>query len=197
MDEAMDMRLDMLKQGEQLQSLLPDMCIQIHEVAEQWKDFEAFDFVGSGLDYGAAWFGHAKIFEALGKYAMHINSEEWLHLNFFLRNVDKIGTIIVANSDSPAMSRNKELVRYAHDLTRPLMVISDGDQDDFGTAALYVKVPRSKYTMNMALTQYSPICLLAGFIMDMIGEVDGRGCEGVWKIADGAKCIRQSKIVLL
>ena len=91
---------------------------------------EAYDFIGTGFDYAAAWFGHAKVFEALGKYAMHINSEEWLHMNFFMRNVDKIGTVIVANTTNPAMSRNRELIRFAHELTRPLMVITDGGKED-------------------------------------------------------------------
>lgn len=197
MDEAMDMRYDMLEQGKELAKLLPEMTEQVYKIAEQWKDMEAYDFVGTGFDYATAWFGKAKIYEALGKYAMDNNSEEWLHMNFFMRNVDKIGTIIVANTSNPAMSRNKELIKYAHDLTRPLIVITDGGIEDFGTDTTYIKVPKSKYAINMPLTQYAPICLLAGYIMDMIGEKDGRGCEGVWHIADGAKCIRESEMVVL
>lgn len=196
MDEAMNMRLDMVEQGRQLNAMLPSLCEQIYARAEQWKDMEAFDFIGSGPDYGAAWFGHTKIFEALGKYAMHINSEEWLHMNFFMRNVDRIGTIVFASTSSPAMSRNRELIRFAHDLTRPLLIITDGDHSDFGVATDYVKVPVTKFSINMTLTQYTPICLLAGYMMDMIGEVDGRGCQGVWHIADGARCIRQSEIIV-
>lgn len=197
MDEAMDMRFDMLEQGKALAEMLPEMDAQIHEIAGQWKNMEAFDFVGCGFDYATAWFGHAKIFEALGKYAMHINSEEWLHMNFFMRNVEKIGTVVIANTTNHAMSRNKELIQFAHDLTRPLIVITDGGKEDFNVETTYVKVPKTKYAFNMPLTQYAPICLLAGYIMDMIGEVDGRGCQGVWHIADGAKCIRQSKIEIL
>lgn len=197
MDTAMDMRYDMLEQGKQLAALLPQMCENVYEIAKQWQGMEAYDFIGTGFDYAAAWFGHAKIFEALGKYAMHINSEEWLHMNFFMRNVHKIGTVIVANTTNPAMSRNKELIQFAHDLTRPLMVITDGGKEDFGVDTNYIKVPRSQFEINMPLTQFAPICLLAGFIMDMIGEVDGRGCQGVWEIAQGARCIRQSQFEVL
>ena len=118
-------------------------------------------------------------------------------MNFFMRNVDRIATVITARTDSAAMSRNRELIQYAKDLTRPLLVITDGGEEDFGVAVNYVKVPRTKYSCNMALTEYAPICLLAGYIMDMIGEVDGRGCQGVWKIADGARCIRESEMVIL
>ena len=186
----------MVAQGKALGELLPDMCRQVYDIAEKWKNMEAYDFVGTGFDYAAAWFGHAKVFEALGKYAMHINSEEWLHMNFFMRNVDKIGTIIVANTTNPAMSRNKELIKFAHNLTRPLMVITDGGKEDFGVDTNYVKVPKTKYAINMPLTQFAPIRLLCGYIMDMIGEEDGRGCKGVWKIADGARCIRESEMIV-
>lgn len=197
MDEAMDMRFDMVQQGRELGRLLPGMTKQVYAIAEQWKEMEVYDFVGSGFDYAAAWFGHAKILEAIGKPAMHINSEEWLHLNFFMRKVDKIGTIIIANTTNPAMSRNKELIQFAHALSRPLMVITDGGKEDFAVDINYVKVPKTKYQILMPLTQYVPICLLAGYIMDMIGEVAGRGCEGVWHIADGAHCIHQSKIEII
>ncbi len=196
MDEAMAMRFDMVEQGKMLAALLPEMADEMAALAEQWKDMEAYDFIGCGPDEAAGWFGHAKIFEALGKYSMHINSEEWLHMNFFMRNVEKIATIVTARTDSPAMSRNRELIQFAHDLTRPLLVITDGEEKDFGVSTNYVRVPSTKYGFNMALTEYAPICLLAGYVMDLIGEVDGRGCEGVWKIADGARCIRQSEMVV-
>ncbi|MGO5116290.1 hypothetical protein ACTQ33_14990 [Candidatus Avoscillospira sp. LCP25S3_F1] len=56
---------------------------------------KAFDFSGTGSNDAAAWYGHAKTFEACQKYAMCINAEAWLHLNFFMRNVDWIGAIMV------------------------------------------------------------------------------------------------------
>lgn len=196
MDEAMDRRFDLASQGDALAALLPEMDAQMSALAERWQDLEAYDFVGAGMDEAAGWFGHAKIFEALGKYAMHINSEEWLHMNFFMRRVDKIGTIVVASRHNEAMSRNKEMIVYAAQLGRPLLVITDGGQEDFGVNTNYVRVPCTKYPEHMALTHYAPICLLAGYICERIGEVDGRGCEGVWKIADGAHCIRQSELLV-
>ena len=51
MDEAMDMRFDMVAQGKALGELLPDMCRQVYDIAEKWKNMEAYDFVGTGFDY--------------------------------------------------------------------------------------------------------------------------------------------------
>lgn len=197
MDTAMDMRLDMLTQGRELDTLFPQLNEQMYELACQWKNLAAYDFVGCGPDYAAAWFGHAKVFEALGKYSMYINTEEWLHMNLFMRNVEAIGTIIVAGSDSFAMSRIQEMLYYAKKLTRPVLMISDGGAESFGEPIFYARVPRTKYSINSTLTQYTPICLLVGYIMELIGEKDGRGCEGVWEIARGARCIRDSQLVVL
>ena len=64
------------------------------------------------------------------------------------------------------MSRNKELIKFA--------LIFNGDhrwgKEDFGVDTNYVKVPKTKYAINMPLTQFAPICLLCGYIMDMIGK---------------------------
>lgn len=197
MDEAMDMRLDMPKQGEELEKLLPDLQKQMQDLAESWKGMEAFDFIGTGIDYAAAWYSHAKVFEAIGKYAMHINSEEWLHMNFFMRNVDRIGTVVFAEKENPAMSRTREMIRFAKELGRPLLVVTDGEEADFGTDTRYAKVPHTKYRMNTALTEYVPVNLLCAYLMELLGEEDGRGCKGVWKIADGARCIRESETIIL
>ena len=86
---------------------------------------------------------------------MHINSEEWFHLNFFARDAKHMGTVVVANTTNPAMSRNKELLKYANELHRPLAVITDGSAEDFNNEpATYIKVPVSKYPISMPLTHF-------------------------------------------
>ena len=131
MDQAMDYRKDIKNQGGLLKELLPAMEEQCKKLAEDWKDFPCYDFIGAGFDYATAWFGQAKMLEATGKFAMHINSEEWFHLNFFARDAKHMGTVVVANTTNPAMSRNKELLKYANELHRPLAVITDGSAENF------------------------------------------------------------------
>lgn len=197
MEQAMDYRYDIRKQGEQLDALLPAMNEQSLELAEQWKDYPCYDFVGAGFDYAAAWFGQAKILEATGKFAMHINSEEWFHLNFFAREAGRMGTFLVANTTNPAMSRNKELVKYANELGRPLAIITNGSKADFDHEdGVYLQVPGPKYDINMVLTQYAPLCLIASYISIMIGEKYGRGCEGKWSFCEGGYCVKHSEIVI-
>lgn len=196
MDQAMDYREDMLRQADGLEQLLPKLDESCRKLAQEWQGLEAYDFVGAGFDYAAAWFGMAKVYEAMGKYAMSVNSEEWLHLNFFMRNADRIGTVVVANTTNPAFSRNKELIGYAKQLERPLAVITDGGKEQYGVDAVYLQVPRTSYPISMPLTQFAPICLLAGYIGEMIGEEDGRGCKGKWSFSQGGACVKNSEIVI-
>lgn len=197
MDVAKEYRRDIPDQAEKLEELLPVIDKLALELAGQWKDMPAFDFVGAGLDYASAWFGHAKIFEAIGKFAMHINSEEWLHLNFFIRDVEKIATIVFCSMENPAYSRTREMIDYAGRLGRPLAVITDGEESDIGLPANYFKVPKTKFPHSMVLTQFVPVCLIAGYIQSMIGEKSGRGCEDKWSFSKGAACVRNSEIIIV
>lgn len=197
MDQAMAYREDIKNQGRVLRTLLPQMEENCAEIAEIWKDFPCYDFVGAGFDYATAWFGHAKILEATGKFAMHINTEEWFHLNFFARNARELGTVVVANTTNPCHSRSKELVKYANELHRPLVVITDGDASDFNyEEATYVRVPKPEYPITMPITHFVPVCLIAAYIAEIIDEKYGRGCEGDWAFSEGGACVKNSKIIV-
>ncbi len=196
MDVSMDMRYDILAQAESLEKMLPEMDSQIAKIASSWKSFKCFDFVGAGFDYATAWYGHAKILEATGLAAMHINSEEWLHLNFFMRDRENIGTFLVANTTNPVHSRNAEVLKYMNELGRPLVVISDGKNADFDQDAQFITVPSTKYPITMPLTQFIPLALFAGYLQVEINEEDGRGCKGAWSFAQGGAAVKNSKIIV-
>lgn len=197
MDRAGELRQDFLRQADGLEKLLPEMDRETAELAKQWSGFGCFDFVGGGFDYAAAFYGHAKILEAAGRPAMRINTEEWLHLNFFARDVERIGTVITANTTNPAVSRSKEVVRYAGVMGRPTMVVTDGAAGDFeNQSAVYVQVPATKSQIGMPLTQFVPMALLAGYLAEELGETYGRNCEGPWSFAQNGAGVRESEIII-
>jgi Glucosamine 6-phosphate synthetase, contains amidotransferase and phosphosugar isomerase domains len=197
MDQAKAYRKDILAQADALEMMLPEMDEKMLEMAKKWNGLHHFDFVGAGFDYATAWFGMAKVYEAIGDFASHINIEEWLHLNFFMRDIKGIGTVVVANTANPALSRCREMIDYAAELGRPLLVISDGGKEDFGADCDYVKVPKTAFAQTMMLTQFVPLCLLFGYLQKMRGEKSGRGCEGPWSFSKGAACVRNSEKVIL
>lgn len=193
MDQAMDYRYDMKNQGDLLEALLPQMAETCAKMAEEWKDFPCFDFVGAGFDYAAAWFGQAKMLEATGKYSMHINSEEWFHLNCFAKDPEHICTVVVSNTTNPGLSRTKDVIRYGKKLGRPMLVITD---EDGAEGVSCVTVPSPKYPVNMPVTQFVPMSLLAGYLSAMLGEQYGRGCEGPWSFCENGFCVQNNEIVL-
>lgn len=197
MDQANEYRKDILRQADALEQMLPAMDAQIEEIAQVWKDYDAFDYAGAGNDYAAAWFGHAKTFEACGKYAMCINVEEWLHLNFFMRNVDRIGTVVVCSGRNRAIVRAKEMIAHAaRDMGRPTVVVTDAPESFEGLGATVVAVPQTDYDYSGALTNYVPAALLMGYINVLIGETYSRGCKDNWAFADHGNGIKISQMVL-
>lgn len=198
MDVAMEMRYDMLAQADSLEALLPDMDKEMLALAKEWKGMEAWDFVGAGPDYATAWFGHAKVMEATGQYSMHINSEEWLHLNFFMRKSRVIGTVVVASSSNAALSRTQEMILYAKKLKRPLLVITDKRLPALDSEGVrQVITPSTAFASSFPIVQFSPICLLFGYVMVLIGETEGRGCSGLWDFCKDGASVKNSKIEIL
>lgn len=196
MDMANVYRNNFELQADSLCKLLPQMDQDCFRIAAKWKNFPAFDFIGSGPDYGTAWYGHAKVFEATGKFAMHANSEDWLHLNVFMRDVNQIGTIIIVSSENAAISRTKETMTYISKLTRPKVLITDEYFEDFDPSIEKISVPSTSFSFMAPLTQFCPIALLMGYIAVMIGEKDGRGCDGKWSFCEGGRAVRNSEIIL-
>jgi glucosamine 6-phosphate synthetase-like amidotransferase/phosphosugar isomerase protein len=198
MDHAMALRKDIVDQAVAFEKELPTIDKKMNELAEQWKDIEAWDFVGAGSDYATAWYGQAKVLEATGQYAMHINSEEWLHLNFFLRKTHSIGTVVVASTTNAALSRTKEMLGYARILQRPLLVVTDANWEDFDFSGFHVVhfVP-SAFVDSISLTQSTPISLLVGYMMALIGEVDGRGATGLWSFCKDGAAVKNSEIIII
>lgn len=197
MDVASARRKEVKALADALEQAIPTMDAQAFELAQTWKDMSAFDFAGSGFEYATAWFSMAKIYEATGDHAMVINTEEWLHMNFFMRDPEKIATMIYAASDNKADSRTQETIKYAIQLGRPLAVVTDREMPELEGKATVFVVPKAQNILAESMYHFAPICLICGYMMNMKGERAGRGCDGPWIIAKGAACVRQSNIEII
>jgi len=194
MDKANLYRCEIKDQSEKLRKMLPEIDLISYQIANNWMAFEAFDFVGAGFDYATAWYGHAKVFEATGDYAMHINSEEWFHLNCFIRNIRGTGTIIISNSTNPAKSRTDEMINYVVKMERPAVLITDSLDYEEKDSLKIIRVPMSQFPMMLPLTQFVPISLIFGYIAAMKNEEPGRGCKNEWQFCKDGAAIRNSQI---
>lgn len=196
MDQANLYRKDLKKSAEKLRDSMEKVDEKVYSIAEKWQEFNGFDFVAAGLDYGSAWYGHAKIIEATGKYAMHINTEEWLHLNFFLKDVDTTGTIVVIDDENPSLGRMKEVLHYMQVMKRPLMVVTDLEDSDVPDKSC-ILVPKTDFMVTSPVMNFIPLALLAGYLGKMAGEPYSRGFRHNWAFAEDASAIWKSQIEII
>lgn len=128
---------------------------------------------------------------------MCINAEEWLHLNFFMRNVERIGTIVVCSGQNRGIVRVKEMLKHAfQDMGRPTAIITDSPASFSEIGAEVLQVPKSEFDHSGSLTNYVPCALLMGYISAMIGETYSRGCKDHWAFAAHGNGINRSQLVL-
>lgn len=196
MDQAKAYRMDVKHSAEKLAAALPAMDEKVYSIAQKWKNFPGFDFVGAGTDYASAWYSHAKMIEAAGRYSMHINTEEFLHLDFFLENCEHTGTVAFIDDANASMGRMKETLHYMQVMERPLMVVTDADGLDVPEDAL-VKIPQTEYEITSPIMSFIPGALLAGYISAFSGEPYSRGFRTHWQFAKDASAIHKSQIEIV
>ena len=115
---------------------------------------------------------------------MHVNTEEWLHLNFFVANSEHTGTVAFIDDANASMGRMKEALHYMQVMERPLMVVSDADDLD---------VPEA----TSPIMSFIPGALLAGYVSSMSGEPYSRGFRTHWQFAEDASAIHKSNIEIV
>ena len=196
MDEANELRGEILTQADTFSKSLEKIDDKALSIANKVKDNEAWDFVASGSDYASAWYGMAKVMEATGQYAMHINSEEFNHLNFFMRKTHSLNTVFIISKNDKGYSRTVESLNYAIKLERPTIVITD-DKNISEKYPLSILIDSSNFDEIPYLFQSIPISLIVGYVMTMIGEKPGRGTEGLWDFAKNGNGVKNSEIIIL
>lgn len=145
---------------------------EMFQLAKKWKDFSRFNFIGDGVEFGTAYFGAAKFLESNGCIASADDSEDWCHINYFLKDPKSIGTVIVADKNSPAYGREKETAASAAAIGRPVLVVTNATREDFPSVDMVCEIPEAPegYEWLLPLTDYIPASLLAGYIAQLQEE---------------------------
>ncbi|MBR2591502.1 MAG: hypothetical protein IKD62_00860 [Oscillospiraceae bacterium] len=136
------------------------------QLSQDWEErgIENMDFVADGPDYSTSFFGSAKMVESFGGLTTHDDSEDWLHINFFIRKPEKVGTFIIANESSKAFSRELETIKVMLHIGRPLAIITDAeDLSVFPEGATIFQLPKSKVRWANPLMQHIPMDYVAAF----------------------------------
>jgi len=147
---------------------------EMFELALSWKGFKAFETVGDGSDYSTAQFIAAKFVEVAGVMASAVNSEDWCHVEFFARNVEKVGTIIVGDVEANNKSRVAETVHQATTVGRPVLFVANGTVQEFGideqiTVCSLPKTPKG-FEFISPMLMHVPGSILASYTSALLDE---------------------------
>lgn len=178
-------------------AMLDDTAEVIDRVSDRFKDSIGFDFIGGGADFATAYFGTAKLFEAIGALCCLNDSEDWCHINFFMRNRDRIGSVAVATKCGNSFSRTVETVASMQKSGRDVLVVTDAGEEEFIEGVTVCKMPATDREYIAPLMNYIPLCML-GCIISQKNNLEyfgGTGPENPLFSQDGGiNTIKSSKI---
>lgn len=160
----LDMRQALLDYAHDFQKEVEGYTDRAFALAQTWKDLRAEDFIGDYSDYATAFFGSAKIIETFGGYTTYDDSEDWCHINYFLKDTDHIGTFFVANTRSPSFDRLQDSIRVACELRKHVAVITDGEPELFPENAVVFRTPKAQAGWMSPLMQHIPMDFVAAYI---------------------------------
>ena len=198
-EEYADMKKSIRDFIESYRDYLPSIEEKAFEVAQCFNDRRSLDFIGDHSDYATAFVGSAKVLEAYGGYTTYDDSEDWNHINYFLRNPESIGRVIVANEDTPSFGRVIETANTVKQLGSPCMVVTDAEEKLFPEGFFVFRTPKPKYSWLNPLMQHFCFAMVAGYIAELKGYANFRtDCPNFQQtpVQDQAR-IRESKIEII
>lgn len=176
---------------------LPIIDEQMLDLAQESEDKTLFDFLGSGGNYGTAWFSQAKIIEATGDFATYSDMESWMHLNCFFRELPKKLTVICANANGADRSRAEETIGAIAAMRGTTAVVTDSTEFPLQENVIRILLPGSRYDFLNPLMNYLPMALFAGYLCEIKHESYGRGGRDDWAITATTALLTNSKFVLV
>jgi glutamine---fructose-6-phosphate transaminase (isomerizing) len=171
----------------------------VNELCETWRSATEFEFVGSGSLYGTAMFSAAKLLEASGDPAMAQETEEWTHLQYFVKKNDS--PVILLSANQFDADRMAEMARAAKSIGRPIALISTADATDISQYVDTVLPIASHIPERYAALVYSiPGELFSAARAKSVGATYFRNFEGGRTVdwandTNGASRIRDSHVI--
>ena len=137
---------------------------QMFTLGMAWKEFGKFELVGDCAEGFSAQFVEEKFIECAGVYAAHADSEDWCHINFFLRDPGTIGTVFLTQSHDPSFDRMLYTIRSSVGVGRPTLIVTDADASQFPENAIVCQIPWAPEVWMAPLVDFIPGSLLASYV---------------------------------
>lgn len=171
---------------------------QMCDLADTWKDYLGFDFVGGGSDFATACFGSAKFFELCGSLNCLNDSEDWCHIDYFQTKRDQLGTIAVASKNCASFSRTVETIGSMKKSDRNVLVVTDAEAGAFIDGITVCTLPATEHDCVNPLMNFIPLFMLGNYICIKRGyEYFGGTTDSnpLFSQDGGVNTIKSSKIV--
>jgi len=137
---------------------------QMFRLGMVWKNYEKFEVVGDWAEGYSAQFVEEKFIECAGVHATHADSEDWCHINFFLRDPHSIGTIFLTQSHDPSFDRMVYTIRSSVGVGRPTLVVTDAETSQFPEEAVVCRIPKAPEVWMAPLVDFIPGSLLGSYV---------------------------------
>lgn len=137
------------------------------KIANEIEDDEIIDFIGDDTSYASAYFASAKFVECLGSLISIDDSENWCHINAYLKSDRAIPTFIFANKYSTSYSREVDTAMQAVLMNRRVIVVGDVNQEDFSEKATIIALPEcEKYSWIHNFYEYIPLSMIVAYLQE-------------------------------
>jgi len=137
---------------------------QMFMLAQTWKNYDKFEVVGDWDEGFSAQFVEEKFIECAGVHCTHADSEDWCHINYFMREPQNIGTIFIVNSKAADFDRVVYSIRSSVDVGRPTLVVTDADASKFPKEAVVCTIPTVAETWLAPIVDFAPGSMLGAYV---------------------------------
>lgn len=190
-ERARELRDEIAALPSLLRTALPRMLQESRAVAELLRGCAAYEFIGAGLSYFSGWFGMAKILETLGAPASACNSEDWFHMQYFIKDLSGTSTCVLTHGTDFTAQREEELLFHAKAMGRAVWAVTD--RDDL-TLCPCIHIPKLSHPLLLPLVEPLPLAAVASELCDLLGEQYMRGAEGPWAPCAGCALISHGNL---
>lgn len=173
---------------------------QMAFLAEHWKEYLGYSFVGGGSDFATAYFGTAKFFELCGTLNCLNDCEDWCHIDYFQANRNLLGTIAVASQNSASFSRTVETIASMQKSGRNVLVVTDAEADAFIEGVTVCTLPAVRHDCVNSLMNFIPLFMLGNYIAIKRGYEYFGGMDDsnpLFSQEGGINTIKSSKVVYI
>jgi glucosamine 6-phosphate synthetase-like amidotransferase/phosphosugar isomerase protein len=192
-DEATALRRELERTADAMRTTVEALEEPLRKLADDWSSLANFEFLGSGSDRGTAAYGAAKCLEAVGVHALHQDIEEWVHLEYFVAEAVRTGTIVICPTNSAASSRVSEIEVFLEHLERPYVILTG--KSDSGQFKRLLSLETDVRPLFAPLLYSVPLALFAAFLSQRVNASYGRGAAGPWADCRDGMTTRHSTIL--